>query len=93
MQERLGATGESPVKGLKDDERTGSPLLLGEAEAVGTVEPTEEKTQGGSFQLLSQLQAANQSHRQAKESSESTTGQDPPVQGLGNPVQSSRSVT
>jgi len=47
VQERHGHTGESPVKGHGDDGGTGASLLWGEAERAGTVQPGEEKAQGG----------------------------------------------
>jgi len=38
------------VKGHKDDEGTRASLLCGKAEGAGTVQPGEQKAQGGSHQ-------------------------------------------
>jgi len=40
-------TGESLMKGHKDDEGTGTCVLWGKAERAGTVQPGEEKAQEG----------------------------------------------
>ena len=37
VQERRGATGESPAEGYEDGEGTGASLLRGEAEGAGLV--------------------------------------------------------
>jgi len=41
LQERCGATGESPAEGYEDDEGTGASVLGGEAEGAGLVQPEE----------------------------------------------------
>jgi len=45
-QEGHGAVGAGPEEGHKDDPRTGAPLLGGQAERVGAVQPGEEKAVG-----------------------------------------------
>ena len=45
LQERWGATGESPVEGYEDDEGTAASLLWGKAEGAGLVKPGEEKAE------------------------------------------------
>ena len=52
VQERWGATGESPAEGYEDDEGTGAPLLRGKAERAGLVQPGEEKAERGPYQCL-----------------------------------------
>jgi len=47
VQERWGATGESPAEGYEDEEGTGASLLQGEAEGAGLVQPGEEKAERG----------------------------------------------
>ena len=47
VQERSGATGESPAEGYEDEEGTGASLLQGEAEGAGLVQPGEEKAERG----------------------------------------------
>jgi len=47
LQERWGATGESPAERYKDSEGTGTSLLRGEAEGAGLVQPGEEKAERG----------------------------------------------
>jgi len=47
LQERWGATGESPVEGYEDDEGTGASLLWGKAEGAALVQPEEEKAERG----------------------------------------------
>jgi len=45
-QEGHGCVGAGPEKGHKDDQRAGAPLLGGQAERVGAVQPGEEKAPG-----------------------------------------------
>jgi len=45
-------TGENPAKGHKGDKGTGAPHIGGKAERAGTVQPGEEKAQGGSSQCI-----------------------------------------
>ena len=47
VQERGGATGESPAEGYEDGDGTGASLLQGEAEGAGLVQPGEEKAERG----------------------------------------------
>jgi len=47
VQERWGATGESPEDSYEDEEGTGASLLRGEAEGAGLVQPGEEKAERG----------------------------------------------
>jgi len=47
VQERSGATGESPAEGYEDDEGTGASFLREEAEGAGLVQPGEEKAERG----------------------------------------------
>ena len=47
VQERWGATGESPAEGYEDEEGTGASLLWGEAEGAGLIQPGEEKAERG----------------------------------------------
>jgi len=47
IQERWGATGESPAQGYEDEEGTGASPLRGEAEGAGLVQPGEEKAARG----------------------------------------------
>jgi len=47
VQERQGATAESPAQGCEDGEGTGASLLRGEAEGAGLVQPGEEKAVRG----------------------------------------------
>ena len=56
VEKRDGHIGESPTKGHKDDEGTGASLLWGKAERAGTVQPREEKAQGGSYQCIKILE-------------------------------------
>ena len=46
------ATGESPAEGYEDDEGTGAPVLWGEAEGAGLVQPEEEKAARGPNKCL-----------------------------------------
>jgi len=46
VQERHGPVGVHPDKGRKKDPRDGTPLLQGQAERAGTVQPGEEKARG-----------------------------------------------
>jgi len=46
VQKRHGHTGQSPMKGHKDDEGTGASLLWGKAEGAEAVQPGEDKAQG-----------------------------------------------
>ena len=43
IQERHGPVGPGPEEGHKDDQRAGTPLLQGQAERVGAVQPGEEQ--------------------------------------------------
>ena len=43
-QERHGSVGVEPEEGHKNDPRGGAPLLWGQAQRVGVVQPGEEKT-------------------------------------------------
>ena len=52
VQERWGATGESPAEAYKDDEGTGTSLLRREAEGAGLVQPEEEKAARGPNKCL-----------------------------------------
>jgi len=52
VQERQGHTGKSPTEGHKDDLETGAPLLWGQAEEIGTVQPRGEDAQRGSHRCL-----------------------------------------
>ena len=52
VQEKLGATGESPAEGYEDEEGTGASLLRGEAEGAGLVQPEEEKAERGPHKCL-----------------------------------------
>jgi len=52
VQERWGATGESPAEGYKDGEGTKASLLRGEAEGAGLVQPEEEKAARGPNKCL-----------------------------------------
>ena len=52
VQERQGATGESPPEGYEDGEGTGASLLGGEAEGAGLVQPEEEKAARGPYKCL-----------------------------------------
>ena len=52
LQERWGATGESPVEGYEDSEGTGASPLRGEAEGAGLVQPGEEKAERGPYNCL-----------------------------------------
>jgi len=52
VQERWGDTGESPAEGYEDDEGTGAPVLRGEAEGAGLVQPEEEKAARGPYKCL-----------------------------------------
>jgi len=45
-QERHGPVGTGPEEGQKNDQRSGTPLLRGQAERVGAVQPGEEKAAG-----------------------------------------------
>jgi len=47
LQERWGATGESPAEGYKDGEGNGTSLLWGKSEGAGLVQPEEEKARRG----------------------------------------------
>ena len=47
LQERWGATGESPVEGYEGHEGTGASLLWGKAEEAGLVQPEAEKAERG----------------------------------------------
>jgi len=47
VQERWGATGESPAEGYEDGEGTGAFVLRGKAEGAGLVQPEEEKAERG----------------------------------------------
>jgi len=51
-QERHGAAGASPEEGHKNDLRDGTPLLQGQAERVGAVQPGEEKAVGRPYSSL-----------------------------------------
>jgi len=46
-QERHGPVEVDPDEGCKNDRRNGTPLLLGQAETFGLVQPGEEKDQQG----------------------------------------------
>ena len=52
-QEGNGAVGADPEEGHKDDLRAGPPLLWGQAERVGIVQPGEEKSAGRPYSSLS----------------------------------------
>ena len=52
VQERWGATGESPAESYGDEEGTGASLLWGEAEGAGLVQPGEEKAERGPSKCL-----------------------------------------
>jgi len=52
VQERWGATGETPAEGYEDEEGTGTSLLRGEAEGAGLVQPEEEKAARGPNKCL-----------------------------------------
>jgi len=52
LQERGEATGESPARGYKDGEGTGTSLLQGKAEGAGFVQPEEEKAARGPNKCL-----------------------------------------
>jgi len=45
-QEGHGCVGAGPEEDHEDDPRAGAPLLQGQAEGVGAVQPGEEKTLG-----------------------------------------------
>jgi len=45
-RDRHGAVGVGPEEGHEDDHRAGAPLLRGQAEGVGAVQPGEEKAPG-----------------------------------------------
>jgi len=51
-QERHGAVGAGPEDGHKNDLRDGTPLLGGEAERVGVVQPGEEMALGRPYCIL-----------------------------------------
>ena len=46
VQERHGPVGAHPEEGHKNDPRDGTPILLGQAERAGAVQPGEEKALG-----------------------------------------------
>ena len=52
VQDRRGATGESPAQGYKDEEGPGASLLRGEVEGDGLVQPGEEKAARGPSKCL-----------------------------------------
>ena len=52
LQERWGATEESPAEGYEDDKWTRESLLLGESEGAGLVCPEEEKAERGYYKRL-----------------------------------------
>jgi len=45
-QQRHGAVGAGPEEGYKNDQRTGTPLLLRKAERIGVVQLGEKKALG-----------------------------------------------
>ena len=49
VQEGHRHSGVSPAKGHEGDQGTGASEIEGEAERAGTVQPGEEKAQGGSY--------------------------------------------
>ncbi|KAK4814838.1 hypothetical protein QYF61_027811 [Mycteria americana] len=51
-QEGHGAVGVSPEEGHENDLRAGAPLLRGQAERVGVVQPGEEKAAGRPYSSL-----------------------------------------
>jgi len=51
VQERWGATGESPAQGYEGGEGTGASVIGGKAEGTGLVQPEEEKAERGSYKL------------------------------------------
>ena len=53
VQERCGSVEVCPEKGHKNDPRNGTPLLRGEAERAGDVQPGEEEAVGRSESSLS----------------------------------------
>jgi len=52
-QEGHGAVGAGPEEGYEDDQRAGAPLLWGEAERAGALQPGEKKALRRSYSGLS----------------------------------------
>ncbi|GAB0189971.1 cAMP-dependent protein kinase inhibitor alpha [Grus japonensis] len=60
VQERHGPIGVGPEEGHEDDQEDGTPLLLGQAERVGVVQPGEEKALARPYSSLPVLKGGLQ---------------------------------